>query len=167
MKKAWTLAACVAVVAALASRASAQVEPSGGPQIRNPGTGPLPAGRNPLGQPVVPGAPFGPAGHAVNPWEDRKDREQGLGLGIVSHIPHVHVPEFRSAPEVKPASEVRFAPTAFEAPEAGTAFRAASASELRVCGRLGSGEGLLAGIGGAIAGLFRALFGRRSNREKA
>jgi hypothetical protein len=170
MNKAWTLAACVAIVAGVAPRASAQFDPFGRPQFRHPGAaGPLPGGGNPLAQPVVPGAPFGPAGHPVNPWDDRKERDRGLGLGGIPHIPHVPVPEFRPAPELKPVPEVRFTPPAFEAPQAGTAFRAASVSEFRpVGGRLGvGGGGLLAGIGGAIAGLFRALFGRKNDRGNA
>jgi hypothetical protein len=88
---------------------------------------------------------FGPVGPPVNPAQDDKDRDKHNGLGAIRHIPHIlhgAGPEFRAS------------------------FRTTPASELALGGgRWGAkaGGGLLAGIGAAIAGLFRALFGRNKD----
>jgi hypothetical protein len=104
MKQALTLAACLAVVGGVAPWASAQFAPPGRPQFPYPGAfGPRPDGTAPRDQAVVPGPQFGTVGRPVNPQEERKDRDHGLG--VISHIPHVLSPEFRPAPE--PEREVR------------------------------------------------------------
>jgi hypothetical protein len=131
MKKALILAACLAVVAGMAPRASAQLPPAG---------------------PVIPGQNVGPFAPPANPWEGDKDRDQRLGVGGIPHIPHVplHLPS--------PAAE-------FKAPPVTTLFKAPPVRELpSVGGWAGkTGGGLLAGIGAAIAGFFRALFGRKKD----
>src|SRR5262249_23755267 len=103
-----------------------------------------PPGANPFGRPLVPGTDFGRGGPPSNPSPAEKDRDQHQGLGAVPHIPHVSVPEFRAGPE---------------------AFKAVPTTQLPSGSSRWSGGGLLAAIGGAIASLFGALFGRKRDGD--
>jgi hypothetical protein len=89
---------------------------------------------------------FGPVGAPVNPSQDDKDRYKRNGLGVLPHIPrilHGAGPEFRGSFKTTPASELAL-------------------GGARWGGK--AGGGLLAGIGAAIAGLFRKLVG--CNKDK-
>jgi hypothetical protein len=103
-------------------------------------------GANPLGRPVPPGKDFNPVGPLVNPLQKEKDRDEHRGLGVIPHILHGAGHTFDES------------------------FKAASASELssgsgRWAGK--AGGGLLAAIGAAISGVFRALFGRKKDEGSA
>jgi hypothetical protein len=90
-----------------------------------------------------------------NPGQQEKDRKDQFDPALLGHLAHLHVPEFHPAPEV-------FKPEFRAAPEA---FKGFPAGELRsVTGRWGGG-GVLAGIGGALASVFGALFGRKKDKN--
>ena len=167
MRKLMWLLPAVALWLALPAAGAQPARPPG-PRIDPPRPG-IPGLGDPFGRrPGIPGLPgldvgpviprqglpdlrfpppggFGPGGPAVNPAQDDKDRDKHNGLSAIRHIPrilHGAGPEFREA------------------------FRATPASELALgAGRSGgkAGRGLMAGIGAAIAGLFRALFGRKKD----
>jgi hypothetical protein len=105
------------------------------------GLGGLPGSHLP-GQPQLPGIDHLPPDPGLNPGPSGRDRDQpaGPGLSAIPHVPHIpHLPEFRE-PAFKPAP----------VGEVTTGLR-----------ETGWGRGWLVGLGGAIAGLFRALFGRK------
>jgi hypothetical protein len=86
--------------------------------------------------------------------QDDKDRDKRNGLGVLPHIPHIlhgAGSEFRESFRPTPASELA----------SGGARWGGKAGGARWGGK--AGGGLLAGIGAAIAGLFRRLFGRNKD----
>ena len=157
MKKVLTFALCFAVVGSIAPRAPAQPGPSSQPRFPSPGIpGPGQPGGDPVGGPFQPRTDFGRLAPPFGPAQAEKDRKEQSDLDMIAHLPHVHVPEVRPAPEVY-HPEFRAAPEAFEA------FRPSGLRPVSV----GWGGGVLAGIGGAIASAFGALFGRRKDKTSA
>jgi hypothetical protein len=110
---------------------------------RGPWTGPA----------TQPGLPFGPgqAGRPLGSPNDQDDKDRRSGFNGFHHI-YVHVPYH--GPSGSGSPPYRPSPGSFE----GKVPSSAKASGTR-----GWGKGIFAGIGGAIAAAFAALFGRKKN----
>ncbi len=168
MKRSLTLAVYLALVGGVAPRASAQFDPYGRPRSRNPGAFDPRSGEDiHWGRPIVPGAGIGPDGVPLNRWRDEKDRDEQPGPVLVPHIPHLPAPEAGPAPNYRVPPEFGPRASEFKMPPLSTSLEGTSASEAASVARWAErgGGGLLAGIGGALAAAFRALFGWRKDER--
>jgi hypothetical protein len=166
MKKAWALTAAVVAWGWLTGATQAQDRRGGAPV---PGAGPQAPG-GPGANPFVLRAFPGPGGGGR---QDR-DKKDGPGYGWIGHVPHV-VPHGGSggAPLKVPPEAARFKPPVGSPVPAGFRLRVPAAVPEAVAHvpvprpgwfRLGfSGKGILAGLGGGLAALFGALFGRKKD----
>jgi hypothetical protein len=166
MKTIWVLTSALTVLGFVTSQARAQ---EFGPGMR-PAFGPIPQAPRPDLKPFVPFVP----GPSVGNNGDKKDRQYHLPWthliphGASGATPGSGIPEkpyMKPTPSMVPGES--FSPHAqFNIP---TRLPEISASRLSMPRgswfRWGSGGGILAGIGGGIAALFGALFGRKKKTD--
>jgi hypothetical protein len=186
MKKTLTLAACLAALACFSGQAPGQFDPPGWRQPQFPGAGDPwnrpglpgqnlgPGGRPGLGdpwnRPGLPGQNFGPGGRPNPARDEDKDRPWQPGIEALRHLPHVAPHVFPPGTEVQRPPVSEFKPAVNEFKSSATRFKPAVSEVSQVRSSWWKGGGLLAGIGAAIAGVFRglfSLFGRKKDEESA